>query len=211
MKKTFEIDWDDPSDIKKHSSLLLCRRKKLLQDLGYSGVSFSNSKYHCDTFLPVLNEMYDSDFTHLYEDSSAKKAFYVYAHCNPLKKLHAKHDLKHLFLALRFPLLTHEPFYIGKGYGDRFLDFNRNDSHRKIRQQLLKSGKDLLPVKLEEKLNEAEALNKESHLIDILGLLCYKGILTNLDEGERATERRRLYRQDEKNYVKKILQANGFK
>ena len=60
MKKDFSIDWDNPSDIKKHISMLQIRRKLLLRKLGYNEVTFNNSKYNLDNIFPEINKLYNS-------------------------------------------------------------------------------------------------------------------------------------------------------
>lgn len=210
MKKIIEIDWENPTEIKKTISLLQNRRKTILRKLGYDQIYFNGSKYNLDSILPAFEEMYQSDFTHLFESSNQNTNFYVYAHCNPLKPLDIRNNIKHLFLASKFCNLKYEPFYIGKGVGERYKDLNRNDSHRKIRHNIKKYNKDIDAVKLLENLDEKKALSFESILIDILGLktLSNFGLLSNLDEGQNLNERRLSYKND---MIKRILERNGFK
>lgn len=171
--------------------------------MGFDEVQFNGGKYNLSHLLPKLNEMYDNQ-------PGGEGDFYVYAHCNPLKPLSVKDNIKHLFLASKFPNLTHEPFYVGKGTGDRFANLTRNDSHRKIRSQLLKLKLDVQPRILVDSLSEERAFSIESNLIDILGILSLSkhGILCNLDEGARAQERRLGYSDE---MIKKILKKNGFR
>ena len=111
------------------------------------------------------------------------------------------------FLASKFGL-SFVPFYVGKGQGNRWLDFNRNDSHRKIRSTLVKQNKDIHSVKVVENLTEGQALSIESKLIDILGLksISPHGLLVNLDEGKDALIRRKNYSKG----VLSIVKKNGF-
>lgn len=211
-KKSFEVDVDDPSDLKRLISILQKRRKYTLRGLGYHEVYFNGNAYHLDLLMPAFNTMYD--FGTLAESSTnTKKNYYVYFHCNPLKPLDTKAirtDIKFVFLASKFPNLKFQPFYVGKGVGDRFEDLNRNDSYRKIRHQLKQFNLDIEPTIVLSNLTEQEALAKESNLIDILGLMCYSknGILCNLDEGQGHKERRSQYTDP---IIQKILKRNGFK
>lgn len=210
MKKTIEIDLDNPSDLKRNITFLQKRRKELLSELGYSEIYFNGSKNNSEKLLPLFDQMLNTDLN--YQEKDMNNSYYVYFHCNPLKPLTVKKDIKHLFLAKTFHNLKYEPFYVGKGTAERFKDFNRNDSHRKIRTQIVKFKQEIVPVKIFENLTESKALELETKLIDILGLMCLSkhGILCNLDEGMNSNNRINRYK-DETGYIKKILNRNGFK
>lgn len=203
MEKTLIINWDNPSDLKKNISLLQKRRKEILRQLGYNQIKFNNSKYNIDTLLPIFNNMFDAVE---YQEGN----YYVYFHCNPLKKLNVAGNIKDLFLATKFSFLTHIPFYVGKGQGNRYLDLNRNDSHRKIRNQCLKMKQEIIPVKIIENVSEFTALQYENIFMYILGLraLSEHGLLCNLVENEDVPLFKRISSTDEQ---KKILKKNGFK
>jgi hypothetical protein len=211
MEKTITLDWDSTKELKKYITLLQKRRKFILRELGYDQIHFNGSKHNLSSLLPAFNKMYDTDLTDLYESvDNSERSFYVYLHCNPLKQLNVRHDIKHLFLASKFPNLTHEPFYVGKGKGERYLDFNRNDSYRKIRSNLKKYDKEIISIKVLENLTDRKSLSYESKLIDILGLRCYSQFcsLVNLDEGHNFEERRLKYNDE---MATRIMKRNGFK
>jgi hypothetical protein len=141
----------------------------------------------------TVQAIYNTDISSIYEKGSENE-FYVYAHCNPMKQLDVKEDEKHAFAAINLGL-RFEPFYIGKGIGNRCYDFNRNEGHRKIRQMISRVSKEIIVVKIKENLFEHEALCSESKLIDIFGLksLWEHNFLVNLDEGKLPIDRRTLY------------------
>jgi hypothetical protein len=208
MKKIIEIqNYNDPTELKKLISLLQNRRKNILRSLGYDQINFNGSKYNSSTILPAMEEMYKLD-------NCTTGNYYVYAHCNPLKPLSITTNLKHLFLASMFPSIKYEPFYIGKGVGNRAYELSRNDSHRKIRSSIIKYKKDIEVCILDKNLSEDSALAKESKLIDILGLISLSkhGLLANIDEGADASYRREQYKlADNAALIAKILVKNGYK
>jgi len=209
MKKTFDIDYDDPKDLKKFIVILQKQRKELLRKLGYDEIYFNGSKNNVNKILPLFEQMLQTNLG--YEEKNTTNNFYVYFHCNPLKNLNIKSDVKHLFLASKFSQMRYVPFYVGKGTKDRYLELNRNDSHRKIRSQILKFKKDIVPIKVIENLSESQALEYETKFMDILGLimLSKNGMLVNLDEGKENNKRFIRY-NDETGYIKKILKRNGY-
>jgi hypothetical protein len=131
--------------------------------------------------------------------------FYVYAHCDPTKSLNIKDNPQHLFAATCLGL-SHPPFYVGKGVGDRAFDLNRNEGHRKVRSRLKKNNVDVQVVILKKDLSEKSALYEEGRLIDIFGLrlLKEKACLINLDEGQFVDERRSKYPKGSGWYLNRI-------
>lgn len=114
-----------------------------------------------------------------------KNRFYVYALLDPRKPGKYKYG-KYKF--------DYEPFYIGKGCGNRILHHteksnmkrNRNPHlNRKIKKLL---DLNLLPInfKIIENLEEKRSLFLEKKIIKIIGRKNKGGILTNIDEGGGA-------------------------
>ena len=198
MIKTFDINWLDPSDLKKHITKLQQRRKKLLKGLGYNPIRFNSSHNTVEKLLPILYEFYDS----VPRDVGI---YYTYFHCNPFEILNPR-NLKDLWLLELFPDLKYKPFYVGKGKNNRLLNLNRNDSHRKIRASIRQKGKDIIPYKAISLISERTSLDYENCFIDVLGLisLSKEGYLCNLDEG--YTNRRKYYTKDQRH----ICKLNGF-
>jgi hypothetical protein len=209
--KNFSVDIDNPSDIKKTISILQKLRKNKLRSLGYHQSNFQGSKWNYSDLYPAIELIYNSDISSLYSSitESNNREYYVYVHCDSTKKLSVARDIREYFLATKFNL-KYMPFYVGKGTRNRFLDFNRNDSHRKIRTSILKRRKDIEAIKICENLTETEALMIESKIIDILGSKHTSkfGMLINLDEGKLSVERRNLYGKSSK--IKHLLKMNGF-
>jgi|SRR5271157_1017004 len=201
------VDENSPSDLKKAITRLQKRRKTLLRSLGYEAVSFQGSRVNAASVLPELENMLALDLSTIYGVSSADRSYYVYVHCDPTKGLDVRNNLKHLLLASKFGL-KHEPFYVGKGTGNRAEELSRNDGHRKIRARLTQLGKEVEVVRIAVDLSEEESLALESKFIDILGIRSFgqNGILVNLDEGTKVQERRRLYSAQ----GRAILRKNGF-
>jgi hypothetical protein len=196
--QTYTVDLDNPSDIKKHISRLQKHRKHKLQILGYTQISFNGNKHNFEKILPIFEEL-------IYSVTIEPGNYYVYAHTDPRKKLRARDSIKDAWLALINPNILYKPFYIGKGIKDRYLDFNRNDSHRKIRTAIKQSNMDIAPILLFEGVSESCALSLEEALIDGLGLisLCSEhGYLTNLDEGRNSLYRRSMYSKKVQNIVR---------
>lgn len=204
---SINVDENDPSSLKMAITKLQKRRKNILWKLGYHAIGFQGTTVHAESVMPLLERIIESDLSSVYGESSGKAEYYVYVHCDPTKMLNVRGDLRHLFMASRFKL-KNVPFYVGKGVGSRCFDLNRNDGHRKIRTHLIKQKKEVEVVKVAYGLSEQEALSLESKLIDIMGIrhLSKEGLLINLDEGEKSSERRKIYGKE----ALAILKKNGF-
>lgn len=209
MKRNFEVDIDNPTELKKLISKLQKRRKEVLRSLGYNEVYFDGCKYNMDNIYPLMESVYAADLSNLYPANNSSNDYYVYLHCNPLDPIRVKNDIRFVFMTLKFNL-QFQPFYVGKGNDGRYLDFNRNEGHRKIRTKILKANKEIISIKIAENLSEAKAFETESKIIDLLGLktLSNSGLLINLDEGKNAKERRLMYPKHD--YLNRFLKRNGF-
>lgn len=202
-----DVDYSCPSSLKKEISRLQKKRKALLRAKGYNEISFQGSKYNLDNLYPVFEEMLNA--SHRFDSLCEYPLYYVYAHCDPRIKLDVRNDIRAYILATKFNM-THQPVYVGKGQGNRFLDFVRDGAHRKIRANIRKEGKDLLAIKILEGVDESQALLLEGKLIDILGCrsLSSQGWLTNLDEGYNKDERRKSY--GDNILINKLLRKYAF-
>lgn len=188
------MDKNDPSDLKKHISLLQSYRRKRLKALGYVAAKFGTSKGNLDSIMPMIDGILGTDISSCFDNVNSGSNYYVYIHCNPLEPINIRHDVREVFLASKFNVKS-KPFYVGKGTGARYLDFSRNDSYRKMRSKILRADKEIISLKVAENLSEIQALSLESKLIDILGLKVFSsgGYLVNLDEGAEPVKRRKLY------------------
>jgi hypothetical protein len=123
---------------------------------------------------------------------SEETRFYVYAHLDTTKKVAVG---KHPFTSFGASVgMDYFPFYVGKGTGTRGYELDRNETHRKMCQKIRALGQEPKVVVVKDKLTESQALAYEAKLIDIFGLIPYKGMLCNLDEGLDPLKRRAVYR-----------------
>lgn len=191
---TFKIDVENPSDLKKHITLLQRTRKNLLRNnCNFSSISFGSSKQNLYDIMPIFEFLLNIKYIPILGSdvvNQNNKEYYVYLHCDPTNHIKINRDIRELLLASNYGL-SFVPFYVGKGTGNRCFDLNRNDSHRKIRSKILKSNKDIEVVKIKENLSENEALFEEQKLIAILGLISLHktGMLVNLQTDNSILKR----------------------
>jgi hypothetical protein len=110
-----------------------------------------------------------------------KKKFYVYAYLDPIKPgIYTYENYSFSF----------EPFYIGKGHGNRLNDhlqlkkLKKNSLKNNKIKKILNSNNYPIIIKVKSNLQEIDALNLEKKLIKIIGRKTLKkGPLTNLTDG----------------------------
>jgi len=207
-----EFDEKSLKDVSKALKQIVRIKRNLEKESGDNRYLIDKGK-KSEIFEKVFNSidaLYRSnsrELRNLYESDEHMQRFdyYVYAHCDPTDPLDAKNNPKDLFASTIG--LTNRPFYIGKGVDNRCNELNRNDSHRKVRSKLLRESKDIEVVIIEGDMTVGQSLLLESKLIDIFGIISLSkyGWLTNLDEGNKYIERRRLYNKGSG----KILRSNN--
>lgn len=187
--KTFTIDWDDYKQVSKLGTQIKSRLGQINPN------KISKKEMNRRKFESCMN-VYNTDISSLYNNLKLDQTrqYYVYVHMNPLKKIAVGFNWLTTFSATLG--MTHFPFYVGKGLGDRFSNLARNETHRKIRQWINELDKEPISFIIKDNLTECEALSLEAKLIDIFGLQIYGGYLTNLDEGYNPKDRKLYYKSD---------------
>jgi hypothetical protein len=182
MIKTFTVDWDSYADVSRLGGVIKSR-------LGTINPKKISKKERFRVLFNACRDIWEFDTSAHYAglDLDTERKYYVYAHLDPTSKIAINFNPRTTFGASVG--MTHFPFYIGKGTGDRYKDFNWNETHRKMRQKIVTP----IAIILKDNLTEAEALAFEDKLIDIFGLKVFGGYLTNLDEGYHPQQRRDLY------------------
>lgn len=113
-----------------------------------------------------------------------EKAFYIYAYLNPLVSGRFTYNTSFGIISFDF-----EPFYIGKGSGNRMtkgMKRIRNNNLKKMKIESIISKAGHLPFcnKIINDLSEKEAFKIEIELIQLIGkIIDGKGPLTNLKDG----------------------------
>lgn len=120
--------------------------------------------------------------------------FYVYVLCDPRKPLDLRDGTEPLYFPDLDLWLNYEPFYVGKGYGNRCTDHlryahNIEGKHyntyksRKIRS-IEKSGYDIVIIKSSNPMTDASAISAEKSIIAKVGRKDLKrGPLLNHTDG----------------------------
>jgi hypothetical protein len=185
MNRTFEVDWDSYKDVDELRHKLKIRALDLLP-------ARITKREKNRRLMKQYQAILETDTSHLYDgEYDPREIYYVYAHMDSSKKVAINYNAATTFAATLG--MSHFPFYIGKGQGNRAYQINRNETHRKIKQRLEEYGREVLVHIIKDKLSEKDAFILEDKLIDAFRLKVYGGYLTNLDEGNRPAERRLLY------------------
>ena len=184
-----EVNWDSLEEVTKLYQR--CKSRSItLDSTRVTKASINRDKYE------AARNIWEYDLKDLYKDQGSE-TYYVYAHCDHRKPVtRTKRDWKAAFS--RSLGLLNFPFYIGKGKGNRYLNTNRNGTHRKVKQSIIDSGGTVDCCIIEEGLSENKALELEAKLIDIFGVIGKSGSLVNLDEGTSVLARRSKYLSDYK-------------
>lgn len=185
--KTYTVGLDDLQSIERVINQLKCAAGSLRP--------VSKRRQFQDKF-DAAAAIWRTDISSVYRaiQLSTDRKFYVYAHCDKSKPIRAgAHPISSFLASLG---ASFEPFYIGKGTGDRAFNLNRNGLHRKVKQRLSEVGSSVVPVILKDDLTELEAVMAESKLIDILGVSGKAGRLANHDEGVLVEQRRSVYAKE---------------
>jgi len=188
MIKTITVDWESYEEM----SRLFNQIKSKYCELRRTKTSTLSKKERGRAVLDACLEIWQADISDLYTgDYDLQPHYYVYAHLDTTKKIAVGVNAKTTFAATLG--MEYWPFYVGKGIGGRCEELVRNETHRKVRERIHKFGKEITVVKIKENLSETKALQYESKLIDIFGLITNGGILSNLDEGLLPGKRRERY------------------
>lgn len=193
MKKLFEVDWDDPDEIRKLRQKLksryeiLCPKEK------------SRAEIQTEIYNSIQN-IWNSDISYMFDDTKYDilPNYYVYCHMLPSKPIVLTKQGRPTALYSFAASIgcTHIPFYIGKGKNNRAFDTNRNGYHSKIKEFIRELNNEPITKILINNISEKDAIIKECKLIDIFGISVYNGLLVNIDEGPNRQERTHIYKED---------------
>lgn len=202
-RKDFSVDWDSFDEVSRFFN----KSKTRYHELKRIKDNVPSRKVRNSLVFESANRILATDISALYSslELDTRPQYYVYFHCDTSFKIAVGMSPITTFGATLG--LTYQPFYVGKGTGNRAQDTSRSETHRKIKDKLKCLGKEIIVHIYKTGLTESAALQLESKLIDIFGLLPQGGMLSNLDEGQAAKERRALYTEDLHNLreINKIL------
>ncbi|MFI5260836.1 MAG: hypothetical protein ACHQU0_03515 [Candidatus Paceibacteria bacterium] len=187
--KTFNTDWNSLDDV----SRLFNRAKSRFFELKRIADGEPSRKERGRRLFAACSAIWNTDISSVYASLrlDLSPVYCVYAHLDPCRKVVIERDGVTTFAATLG--MEFWPFYIGKGTGDRWQQFNRNETHRKVRERISLLSRAPVAMKIADGLTESEALQRESKLIDIFGLITSGGKLCNLDEGLCPEQRREFY------------------
>lgn len=191
MTKTLTVDLHSLDECNRAFNIIKSRLAELKR-VDTNGIYISKAA-HTKIVFDECSNIINTDISKLYANLELDESpvYYVYAHCDPTKKIALKKEGRSTFAATLG--MSNRPFYIGKGAGNRAYDLNRNESHRKVRQKIKTFNQDIDVKILRHSLSEKAALMLEAKLIDIFGTLAQGGSLVNLDEGVASQERKSMY------------------
>ena len=142
-------------------------------------LSLRNTKGSYIDRLRYFEYLMLQDWSHIYPRETEEGKYYVYVHVNPSSRVFVTSELYG-------GNYGGQPFYVGKGSGDRAYNLKRNQGHGKAIKQCISSGwcgDDIVKIVVSG-LSENKALEIESKLIYFFGTVYEKereGILYNLD------------------------------
>jgi len=199
-KKQINIDWDDCLAVGKLFNAAKTRYFQLKRASDGAPSRRCRNRGIFESCVKIL----DTDISSVYSgrEFSLDKTYYVYAHLNTRSKIAVGFNGLSTFAASLG--MTHMPFYIGKGVGNRCFSEKRSETYGKVVNSIKALGREVVVVKIKDYLTESQAFQLESKLIDIFGLVPQNGYLTNLDEGLHSKERRKFYLSD----LTKLRQIN---
>ena len=124
--------------------------------------------------------MEKKSYYRLRKEKLKRTGYYVYVYLDPRKKGSYTYDDIHL---------EYEPFYVGKGYGNRIkvhlyeYSLKQNNQKNNKIKKIINEGLEPIRIKLFIELTEIEALEKEIEVIEKIGL----NVLTNVTKGGRIS------------------------
>lgn len=124
--------------------------------------------------------MEKKSYYRLRKEKLKRTGYYVYAYLDPRKKGSYIYDDIHL---------EYEPFYVGKGYGNRIkvhlyeCSLKQNNQKNNKIKKIISEGLEPIRIKLFTELTEVKALEKEIEVIEKIGL----NVLTNVTKGGRIS------------------------